>query len=101
MTRLYFTKPDGTEIEFRDQESKGEVKLGNCWPARGSITIPFNRKKIFNAVDGSAATFISDTDIFDWVGTGEQYIFPTGNLMWADGTLYRILSRGGHLDARS
>ena len=91
MTRLHFTAPDGTEMEFRDQESRGGVKLGNCYP-HGIYNNPFNRKKIFNAVDGSAATFVSDTDIYDWTGAGEQYIFPTGNLMWRDGTMYRIVN---------
>ncbi|MFN7928346.1 MAG: RHS repeat-associated core domain-containing protein [Blastocatellia bacterium] len=91
ITRLYFTTPDGTEIEFRDQESRGETKLGNCYP-HGIYSPTFNRKKIFNAVDGSAATFISDTDIYDWNGIGDTYIFPTGNLMWRDGTMYRIVN---------
>ncbi len=91
MTRLYFTAPNGTEVEFRDQESRGESKNGNCYP-HGIYNNPFNRKKIFNAVDGSAATFISDADIYDWTGAAEHYIFPSGNLMWRDGTMYRIVN---------
>jgi RHS repeat-associated protein len=85
LTRLTFTAPDGTEIELRDTASRGEpLQGGGCYggPSRG---------KTFISADGSAATFISDTDIYDERQPHfPNVIYPSGYLMLRDGTRYRI-----------
>jgi hypothetical protein len=60
LTRLTFTGPDGTEFELRDALTDGT-------PANVPVcaTSGFSRGKVFVTADGSAATFISDTDITD------------------------------------
>jgi hypothetical protein len=64
LTRLTFIAGDGTEYELRDQASNGQpTYLGNpcnaAAPSRGTV---------FVTSDGSAATFISDTTIYDKLG---------------------------------
>jgi len=69
LTRLTFTAPDGTEYDFRDAQTGGtphNLSLGEqCSP------LPFSRGRVWITDDGSAATFISDTEIRD------QYMDPT------------------------
>jgi len=50
------------------------------------------RGKVFVTADGTAAMFISDTDIYDnpFAGDGPQIFYPSGYLMLRDGTRYRI-----------
>ncbi len=92
LTRLTFTAPGGTEFELRDQLSDGQYySVGGC-PARGTT---YNRGKVFTTSDGTAATFISDTDITDgliqddpsWYADPEDI---NGYLLMQDGTRYRI-----------
>jgi hypothetical protein len=72
LTRFTFIAPDGTEYEFRDQATGGQQKISQC---SGS---GFNRGTVFVTADGTAATFISDTPIYDQPGTYTQY--PYGYL---------------------
>ncbi|MFY9619573.1 MAG: RHS repeat-associated core domain-containing protein [Pyrinomonadaceae bacterium] len=89
LTRLTFTTPDGTEYELRDQATGGKPIDHNSpcvqWGA--------SRGQIFTSADGTAATFISDTTIYDnaWA-QGEDYsvFYPTGFLVLRNGTRYRI-----------
>lgn len=88
LTRLTFTGPDGTEYEFRDQATGGRpMDVAPCvqWGA--------SRGQIFVTADGNAATFTSDTIIYDnaWA-QGEAYslFYPTGYLTLKDGMRYRI-----------
>jgi RHS repeat-associated protein len=86
LTRLTVATADGTEFELRDVLNNGQpMSGGGCHggPSRG---------KVFVTADGSAATFISDTEIFDErQATGVTYVFkPTGYLLLRDGTRYRI-----------
>lgn len=85
LTRLTFTAPDGTEIELRDAQTGGEPLQGaGCFggPSRG---------KIFVSADGSAATFVSDAEIFDERQPHfPNVIYPSGYLMLRDGTRFRI-----------
>jgi len=55
-----------------------------------SIGLSPNRGKIFVSADGNAATFISDVDIYDSDGAYVSQIFPSGYLLMADGSRYRI-----------
>src|SRR5215213_9253819 len=83
LTRLTFTAPDGTEYQLRDKLTGGQpASYGQC---------SFNgnsRGTEFITADGTAATFISDTAIYDVVTGGEDA--PSGYLMLRDGTRYRI-----------
>src|SRR5262249_12277611 len=92
-TRLTFTAPDGTEYELRDTTFGGAVRTGNCNNI-GTVVNPANRGKTFVSVDGSAMTFISNSDIIDLSNSiptsGPDIILPTGNLKFKDGTEYCI-----------
>lgn len=92
MTILTFTSPDGTGYQMRDRNSNGQPHQDNC-NANG-----YSRGTIFDTTDGSTATFISDTAIRDQpaAGYGEQvyWLYPSGNLITKDGTLYRIENGG-------
>lgn len=85
LTRLTFTAPDGTEFELRDKLYAGEpVMGGGCY---GGIS----RGRVFATADGSAATFISDADIYDDRQPHPDIVLkPSGYLMLRDGTRYRI-----------
>jgi RHS repeat-associated protein len=88
LTRLTFTAGDGTEYEFRDQLTAGEPATpGSCNPPAPS------RGTVFITADGTAATFISDTTIYDQtqiVNALSSLIYPSGYLMLRDGTRFRI-----------
>jgi RHS repeat-associated protein len=84
LTRLTFTAADGTQYELRDQLNGGQPIVTRCANT--------SRGQVFVTADGSSATFISDTPIFDakyQVGAG-NLIAPSGHLMLRDGTRYRI-----------
>jgi RHS repeat-associated protein len=87
LTRLTFTAPDGTEFELRDKLYGGKpLPGGGCFggPSRG---------KVFVTADGSAATFVSESEIYDDVQPRTDNVFyPTGYLMLRDGTRYRIVN---------
>jgi YD repeat-containing protein len=90
LTRLSFTGPDGTEMELRDIQTGGQVHSN--WNYNCNSDPRYNRGKVFVSVDGSAATFISDWDIYDQVivqDIPESYSIG-GYLMFRDGTRYRI-----------
>jgi YD repeat-containing protein len=87
ITRLTFTAPDGTEYELRDQLTGGQ-------PANNSLCTysnPPSRGTVFITTDGSAATFVSDTTIYDQpISPSPSEIYPSGYFLLADGTRYRI-----------
>jgi len=83
LTRLTFTAPNGTEYELRDQLTNGQPILATC--------TGFNRGTVFVTADGSAATFISDTDITDYPFDNPANIPPSGRMLLADGTQYTIV----------
>lgn len=92
LTTITFTAPDGTEYDFRDQLNGGQrLNITGCpsstW--QGGL-----RGRVWFTADGSAATFISDTDIYDQEdipqGVGPRTFAPSGYLMLRDGTRYRI-----------
>lgn len=84
-TVVVFTDSRGTEIELRDTQYNGDLRdTGNGF----CVGSPANRQKTFTARDGSAITFIADTDIVDWELPGEEPL--NGRLLFPDGTMYRI-----------
>lgn len=88
LTRLTFTGPDGTEFELRDTKTDGAPAAVGICDQTG-----FNRGKIFVTADGSAATFISDQDIKDYIvvpSGGNDLIYPSGYLLLRDGTRFRF-----------
>lgn len=80
LIRLFFIAADGTEYELRDQLNDGSPLASYCTNYSGA-----SRGKVFKSADGTAVTFISDTNITD------NYIaYPSGHLMMRDGTRFRI-----------
>ncbi|HEX7771347.1 MAG TPA: hypothetical protein VF435_02940, partial [Pyrinomonadaceae bacterium] len=85
LTRLTFTTPDGTEFDLRDSQTNGQPLQG------GGCTGGASRGKVFVTSDGSAATFVSDADIYDDRQPHSPNVFyPSGFLMMRDGTRYRV-----------
>lgn len=82
LTRLTFIAPDGTEYELRDQTTNGQPVLATC--------TAYNRGSVFVTADGSAATFISDTNISDYQYDNPANVPPSGYMMLRDGTRYRV-----------
>jgi RHS repeat-associated protein len=86
LARITFSTADGTEYELRDQQTGGQPLSSTC-------TQGASRGTIFITADGSAATFISDTTIYDnpSISTvGPRSFSPSGYLLLRDGTRYRI-----------
>lgn len=83
VTRLTFTEPNGTEHELRDQLNQGALLAFPCY----DTTQMGSRGTVFFSVEGEAMTFVSDTTIKDQIG---GLIYPSGYLMFRDGTRYRI-----------
>src|SRR5262249_24969485 len=93
-TTLTFTAGDGTEYELRDSGTSGQPLLYVSCPSLPGLTIfpGANRGRVFSSTDGSAVTFISDSDIYDNVtlnNAGAPFV-ASGYLMLRDGTRYRI-----------
>lgn len=85
LTRLTFTGADGTETELRDTKFGGEPIMG------GGCSGGPSRGKVFVSADGSAMTFISEADILDErTPQDPNVIYPSGYLLFRDGTRYRI-----------
>jgi len=90
LTRLTFVTSDGTEYEFRDQLTGGQPATVSNPCGSGA-----SRGTIFVTADGTAATFLSDSTIYDKINsTGTSMIFPSGYLLLRDGTRYRMDSGG-------
>lgn len=87
VTRLTFIGGEGTEMEMRDQGTSGQPLAGQCTgtgPSRGNV---------FVSTDGSAATFVSDSTIFDTplpYTAIDLQTYPSGILYFRNGTHYRI-----------
>lgn len=90
LTRFTVIMSDGTEYELRDASPNVNGKplaLGGYPCHRQGM----NRGKIFVSADGSAATFISDQDIYDKADTrGLADFYPAGYLLLRDGSRFRI-----------
>jgi RHS repeat-associated protein len=88
LTRLSFTTSNGTQYELRDLKTGGAAH-----DAKTNGNQVYSRGRVFVTADGSSATFVSDSDVT------ERFFFdpdnlrpdrPSGFLMLADGTRYRI-----------
>jgi RHS repeat-associated protein len=86
LTIVRFVTQDDTTYELRDKLTNGEPNSTSC--------TPFNRGKVFITADGSSATFISDTDIFDSLDGNTPLNKPSGYLLLGDGTRFRIDNLG-------
>ncbi|MCA1614954.1 MAG: hypothetical protein LC795_15150 [Acidobacteria bacterium] len=89
LTRLTFTASDGTEYELRDVKESGNPR----YLLAGQ---DLSRGKVFVSADGVSATFVSDAEVFEkqnntWMDEGLSLTYPTGHLLLADGTRYRIV----------
>jgi RHS repeat-associated protein len=84
LTRLTFTSPDGSDHELVDVQTNGSPHIfGVCGSAN------YSRGTVFASNDGSGTIFVADSAI---VENNTTYgIYPvTGNLIFADGTRYRV-----------
>jgi RHS repeat-associated protein len=87
--RFTFSAADGTEYELRDQLTDGQ-------PLNSTQTQGAYRGTVFVTADGTAATYISDTPIYDnpQININGPRGFAasdlSGYLMLRDGTRYRI-----------
>ena len=87
LTRLSFTQTDGTEIEFRDVANGGRAYLFT------SAAIQHSRGTHWVSTDGTNATFISNSVIYDYrekAVVGDGILFPSGTLYLQNGTKYVI-----------
>ncbi|HEY9432819.1 MAG TPA: Ig-like domain-containing protein [Blastocatellia bacterium] len=71
---------------MRDKLTNGEPNSTSC--------TPFNRGKVFVTADGSSATFIADTDVFDSLDGETPSNTRSGYLLLRDGTRFRIDDQG-------
>jgi hypothetical protein len=87
LTRISFTAADGTEYELRDQRLGGQPQIweGTSCNSQGAL-----RGRVFVSGDGTSMTFISDADIYDSWFRNPQTFYPSGYLLFSDGTRYRI-----------
>jgi RHS repeat-associated protein len=88
LTRLTWSASDGTETDFVDALTGGNTLAGTgqC----GGANQGASRGTVFVATDGSAATFISTSPIFDSTLAKSGLLAPSGSLFLADGTRYDI-----------
>ena len=94
LSRITFVTSDGTEFELRDQQTDGRPALVPVSGCTNTIQ-GFSRGRVFRTADGTAATFISDTDIVDslsWLSGNTLRFYPSGTLILRDGTRYSISS---------
>lgn len=92
LSKLYFRTSSGV-IEFRDAGTNG---LEQYMTSNNT----FNRGKVWVSRDGSAMTFVSDTDIIDescaqadyQSMNGQNVEFPSGYLYMKDGVRYRVVN---------
>lgn len=94
VTRLTFTGPDGTETELRDALTDG-APAENTYQQFPDNTCGLigtaSRGKVFVSADGSAMTYINDTEIKDFYAMGiTSWPDLNGFLFLRDGTRYRI-----------
>jgi RHS repeat-associated protein len=88
LTRLSFITSDGTEYELRDVRTGGAAH-----DARTNGNQIYSRGRVFVTADGSSATFISDAEVterFQFDLDNVRPDRPSGYLMFAGGTRYRI-----------
>src|SRR5258706_69989 len=88
LTRITFTAADGTEYELRDQQLFGQPKT---WPGTSCSSQGPLRGKTFISGGGDSVTFVSDDDVYDNWGAYPQTFYPSGYLMFPDGTRYRVV----------
>jgi RHS repeat-associated protein len=88
LTRLTFIGADGTEMELVDKQTGGASL--NPLPCDTQLTGP-NRGRYFVSRDGSAASFISATDIIDDPYYPAQSAnYPSGWLLFRNGLKYQV-----------
>lgn len=91
LTRMMFTGPDGTQLEFYDQRTGGT-------PAYYGVSSPCsehpdaeNRGKIWVTGDGSNVTFVTPNDFHELNMPGTDGAgSPSGDLLFPNGTKYHI-----------
>lgn len=95
LLRLTFIGGDGSEIPFVDKMNNGGTLTNLSAPSCTATATAGARGRIFLSTDGSAATFISDTNLSDFqepgaLGQPTSEGPVTGTLFFRDGTRYQI-----------
>lgn len=85
LTRVIFKAPDGTQYEFRDVLTDGQVQKHTCANSGGKP-----RGRVWVTKDGSMTTFISDSEMGDDTSVSSGFYRPNGYIMFRNGTRYRI-----------
>ncbi len=87
LTRLTFTGGDGTEKEFVDASTGGqpENSINTGCPPDGN---GFSRGTVFTATDGSGASFIASSPIYDSFQAGGFTTGVSGSLFMPNGVRY-------------
>jgi hypothetical protein len=86
LTRITFASADGTEYELRDQRLGGQPQDRPVGCSGQGVL----RGKVFVSGDGSSVTFMSDADVYDSLESYPATFYPSGYLLFRDGTRYRI-----------
>jgi len=82
LTKFWLVLPDGSEIELRDEATQGAPAQG-LLPPNPPLT-DRDRGRVWKSVDGSAITYINDTNV-----GGVSYTL-SGWVFMPDGTRFRI-----------
>lgn len=92
LSRLTFTRGDGSEIELRDAATDGSPYRVPNYCTTGSSSWDAGRGTTFVSRDGSNVVFVSDQTILDYLPwpSGSDVFKVSGNLTFPDGTTYRI-----------
>lgn len=101
LTRLTLTDQNGNKYELRDALTDGKPNRYQIFDDPTSqyprYRPPFNRGRTFVTADGENIRFVSDTDIVDESGAATEPLqpyYPTGNLYYPDGRVYRVYPGG-------
>src|SRR6266545_2511688 len=91
LTKVWVVLPDGSEVEMRDSATEGAPALTPPPLVDGGPRPEFDRDRgrVWHSTDGSAITYITDTD--NGVVAGQL----TGWVFLADGARLRMMSGGG------
>jgi len=100
LTRLTWVEADGTEHEFQDTQSSGSPlpAAPNYTCASDHLLSRPSRGTVFISDDATAATFIADSTVYDWITTLDRQTHVNkgvqGWLLFKDGRRYQTDSTG-------
>jgi hypothetical protein len=98
ITTLTFVAADGTEYDLRDVKNGGQ-RMPVTQQCPTMTTQGTSRGTVFVTADGTSATFISDSPVYDkvWFMNVSSTFDPSGVLFLRDGTRYYISGGEAHV----